>query len=221
MTIAQQFIDKDIKYLEYDFQARKERRDEQIDKKVATENLLLFKTILDNANIEFFLLYGTVLGAIRENDFIEYDTDTDTGIFEEDREKLLKAIPKLLDNGFELIRTKVPDDLVTFMRNDEYIDIGIFSLQKGYYTYQNNLIDKYFLDTLESVNFLGETFLVPSKTELYLEKNYGKDWKTPIKGEPSMNLGWKNYYFRFKRVFLKTRFGQIVKVIVKKVLGRK
>jgi len=220
MTISQQFINQDTEYKDYDFQARKNRRSEIINKTVATENLLFFRDIFYSNNIKFFLLYGTVLGAIREKDFIEHDTDTDIGIFEKDRDGLLHIIPILLDNGFELIRTKAPDDLVTFMRNDEYIDIGIFTEKGKYYTYQENLIDKYFLDRLDVVDFLGENFYLPSHTDKYLEKNYGADWNIPLKNEPAMNLGVKNYYYRFKRRFLKTSFGRNIKTIIKKILGR-
>ena len=219
MTIAEQFINKDIKYKEYDFQGRKNRRDESIDKKIATENLLFIKNTFESFDIKFTLLFGTVLGAVRENDFIEYDTDTDTGIFEEDREKLMKAIPILLENGFELIRTKEPDDLVTFMKNDEYIDVGIFRLIKAelkeYYTYQGHLIGREFLDTLERIEFLGEEFNVPKNKELYLSKTYGRDWEIPRRNEPAMNLGIKNYYYRFRRLFVRTAFGQIIKKLLR------
>lgn len=182
------------------------------------------KKIFYSFDIKFTLLFGTVLGAIRENDFIEYDTDTDIGIFKEDLEKLLKAIPILLDNEFELIRTRAPDDLVTFMRNDEYIDIGIFRLTKKnfieYYTYQGHLIGREFLDILEEIEFLGEKFYVPNNKELYLSKTYGKDWHKPKRNEPAMNIGYANYYYRSKRFFLKTSFGSFLKVRVKKMIGR-
>lgn len=220
MTIYQKFVNENIKYGNYDFKARKDRRDEGMDKETAKFNLLLFHKILNKYNIKFFLLYGTVLGAIREKDFIAHDTDTDIGILEEERKQFLKAIPELIDNGFELIRTKEPDDLVTFMRNDEYIDIGVFVSNGKYYTYQGNLIDKYFLDKLDSIYFLGESFLIPSNIERFLELTYGSNWKIPLKNEPAMNLGWKNVYYRFKRVFLKTAIGKIIKKIIKKLIGK-
>jgi len=37
--------------------------------------------ILNDNNIEFFLVYGTLLGQHRENEFISHDTDIDLGIF--------------------------------------------------------------------------------------------------------------------------------------------
>ena len=128
MTIAQKFINKNVEYKDYDFQGRKLRRNEFINKKIAAKNLFIMKKIFESFDVKFTLLFGTVLVAVRENDFIEYDTDTDTGVFEEDRDKLIQAIPTLLENGFDIIRTKYPDDLVTFMKDDEYIDVGILGI---------------------------------------------------------------------------------------------
>jgi phosphorylcholine metabolism protein LicD len=222
MTIAQQFKDKNIKYLDYDFIARKQRREEKIDKKIAKENLLLFRDIFYKNGINFFLLYGTVLGAIREKDFIEHDTDTDIGIFEKDREKLLKIIPILLENGFELIRTKAPDDLVTFMKNDEYIDIGIFRLEKDNYRYQNNFISKKYLEELDVISFLEYDFFIPINIKKLLKEWYGSDWMIPYKNEPAME-GTKldKFISKIKRIILRNKTFQKNKHIIKKILGKK
>jgi lipopolysaccharide cholinephosphotransferase len=221
MTIAQKFIDKNIEYKDYDFKRRKLQRSEFLDKKTATKNLLLMNSIFKEKNLKFTLLFGTLLGAVREHDFISYDTDTDIGIFEEDREKLLQIIPIILENGFSIIRTKEPDDLVTFMKDDEYIDVGIFRLikrkLKEYYTYQGHLIPRAFLDDLDKIEFLGKEFNVPKNKELYLTKTYGSGWKTPRKNEPALNTGFLNIYYRLRRAFIRTKAG----TLTKKLIGRK
>ena len=48
-----------------------------IDKKKAKENLSLLKRICNEHNLDFILFYGTLLGAIREHDFISHDEDID------------------------------------------------------------------------------------------------------------------------------------------------
>ena len=50
---------------------------------------LLFKTkeLLDEAGIPFILAFGTLLGAIREKDFIKNDPDIDLIIDDEDHQK--------------------------------------------------------------------------------------------------------------------------------------
>jgi lipopolysaccharide cholinephosphotransferase len=220
MTIYQKFVDKNIKYGSYDFKSRKDRRSQKINKEIARDNLLIFRNIFKNHELKFFLLYGTVLGAIRENDFIAHDTDTDVGIFEEDRHLFLNAIPILLKNGFKIIRTKEPDDLVTFMRNDEYIDVGIFSLNGRYYKYQDNLIDKKFLERLDSTSFLGFDFYIPSNIEKFLVKNYGSNWMEPLADEPALQFGIWNKYYLFKRILIRTRFGKVLKTKINKFIKR-
>ena len=186
MTIYQQFMNNAIGYKEYDFKARKERRiQEALNKNIAKENLILLRDIFYNNEQNFFLIYGTLLGAIREKDFIVHDTDTDIGIFEKDKEKFLKIIPQLMDAGFELIRTTEPDDLVTFMRHDEYIDIGIFRKEGNYYRYQNNFIKEEFLQEFIPLEFLETEFLIPKKYDELLRFNYG-NWEKSIVDYPSL-----------------------------------
>ena len=134
MTFAQKFNKTKEKYLDYDFSSRKLRRDPKINRKIARENLLLLKEIFDKNNINFWLMYGTLLGAVRDKDFIIHDFDTDLGLFYSDINKLYELKEQLESNGFDLIRTKFPDDLITFMRKDEYIDLGLFNMKKGLYS---------------------------------------------------------------------------------------
>jgi len=219
MTIAQQFISKDVLYQEYDFEARKKRGKIYLDKKVAKNNLLLFREIFYKNGLEFFLLYGTLLGAIREKNFIEYDSDIDVGIFERDKDKLLKIIPILLDNGFKLIRTKKPDDLVTFMKDDEYIDIGIFREEDEFYKYQNNYIKKELLEEFIYIDFLAQKFLVPKNYEKLLVSWYGKNWNIPIQNFPALaDKGFKKKisYLRWK--FFHSKFYLKVRPIIKSIL---
>ena len=64
-----------------------------IDASIAKQNLLDFKKVLDERNIKFLIMHGTLLGAIREHDFIIHDIDIDTCTLSE--EKLIEAIPAL------------------------------------------------------------------------------------------------------------------------------
>ena len=49
----------------------------RIDKEIAFENLCLLKSILDANGIKFQLAFGTLLGVVREHDFIDHDEDID------------------------------------------------------------------------------------------------------------------------------------------------
>lgn len=152
----------------------------KINKEIATRNLLLLKEILDNNSIEFILLFGTLLGAIRDKGFITYDEDIDLAILEENRTKILDLLFEFRKVGLEVARY---DDrgLLSLIKNEEYIDLYFFK------KYESNilkccgmLIPKLFLEDLMQIDFLGEKFNVPVDYEGYLEYQYGSDWRIPV-----------------------------------------
>lgn len=77
------------------------------------KNLLDFRKCFNDANISFGLIYGTLLGAIRENNFIKHDEDTDVFVLAEDREKVLSILFKLKELG--LVVGRYEEDLLSLI----------------------------------------------------------------------------------------------------------
>ena len=159
------------------------------------------KKILDENNQEFFLAYGTLLGCVRNNDFIPYDNDIDIGIFYDNfdiniinkikESKLFRVASQCgdIENGFE----------ITFIHtNNVPIDIFIYYKIKDNYYYCTSFDEKIYFEKgnyctvwgqcykwghtikgLISFPFKSSHFLIPSNFEEYLEESYGKDWKIP------------------------------------------
>lgn len=151
-----------------------------INRDVCKQNLLDFKRILDNEKIQFGIMFGTLLGAVREQNFIEHDEDTDVYVLAEYRENILSLLFKFKDNGFEVAR--YDESLLTIIRNNDYIDIYFFKkkffkkrvcMQYGY--------DSNFFNKFEQIPFLDTTFNAPNNYLLLLEELYGKDWMIPKK----------------------------------------
>ena len=190
-TIAEVLTNGKEQYLDYDFGARDRRRNGRpLNVAVAQENLLLLKSVFEKHEIPFWLLFGTLLGAVRDRSFIPYDTDTDVGAFAADKDKIIACLPDLQAVGLIPFRTKHPDDLLSLMRGDEYIDIGLFSKHKDlegyeYWNYQNNRVYGEHFDKFDTVSFLDTTFLIPQQAEKLLEAHYGATWKTPVKHQPA------------------------------------
>ena len=164
------------------------------------ECLTDMREILISINLPFFLTFGTLLGQHREGKFIEYDSDIDIGIlFSNFRvssifEKI-EASGKY--DGF-CFKGKLKESLELTYRHKNGTNIDLFL----YYPV-NDGADNYFyaatfwgicdskkegyckwgchINGFKTVEFMGNTYNVPSNTEEVLEEIYGKNWRTPIK----------------------------------------
>ncbi len=182
-----------------------------IDKVVSKENLFLFKSVMEVNGIPFSLAYGTLLGAIRDKDFITHDEDTDVAILKEDESAFLSVLFALQEKGFVVGRYE--DGLLSVVRDGEYIDIYIFKKAAfGYRKFGRTVLkEKYLLDVVEC-NFLGGVFAVPREHINYLLDHYGVEWMTPIKGAHACNPDLSQ---RFSR-YLKCNFPRLF-VILKNI----
>ncbi|QIU93779.1 LicD family protein [Bacteroides faecium] len=183
-----------------------------IDSSIAKQNLLDFKAVLDKRGIKFLLMHGTLLGAIREQQFIKHDIDIDTCTFEE--EKLVEVIPELSQAGLKLCRYE-KNVIYSFIRNNVYIDVYIVNKLKGlispfYVRYLYRIIPRKYFRCTKKMIFLGETFKIPNHSIKLLEFWYGKDWQTPISNSPSNDEDKRGTYLEQHRRFL---FRPIYKII--------
>jgi len=79
--------------------------DENDLKKMQSEELEIFKKtieICERLNLRYFLLGGTLLGAVRHEGFIPWDDDIDIGMFREDYEIFISEAPKHLPENYFL-----------------------------------------------------------------------------------------------------------------------
>ena len=176
-----------------------------MDNEGATKDLLDIKMLLDSKGVQFFLAYGAVLGAIRENDWIEYDDDIDLVITQKLTYKQRKEIGwALWDIGFKTWTDVVWNVYGRFEEAEAGYngteETGIIPCIRNVpvsimFYYDNGKewlcipkkgglpvlgIPYKFLEKGECIKFKGEQFLIPSPKIEYLEFTYGKDWKTPI-----------------------------------------
>lgn len=151
----------------------------KIDKAVAFDNLKIFQDLLNSEGIDIFPAYGTLLGLVRDHDFITWDEDIDLYILKEDESKLEDFLFTLKDNGFALVRYE-RSGLYSFMRNGEYIDIYVLEdIGNGI---RNNAGDLFFEEDFKDVvnyDFKGITLKIPKNHDRHLEFLYG-DWQTPV-----------------------------------------
>lgn len=150
------------------------------------ENLSIF--FKKEFNIELFLIFGTLLGAIREKDFIAHDTDIDMGYISKFTTK--DEVNKEFDLICDVLQSK---NLFIRRRGHKHFDCK--SINKIYYfdiwvSYINKngdfrlapfhvpFIKTDFLP-LKSILFRQTLVNIPQNPELILDKLY-KNWQTPL-----------------------------------------
>lgn len=143
--------------------------------------LLSVKEIL--GDIPFYLGFGTLLGAYRNGNFIEYDDDVDVILKIEYYPEVLGLVKSGCFAEYGLACTRSDGWTITFNFNGEHIDLYFFNRRRtGYYKCGRAFnIDNYQLDNPPTkINFLDTEFNTVSDIESYLLKVYGEDWRIPI-----------------------------------------
>ena len=180
-----------------------------IDTVKATKNLLAVKKILDSNNTRFGLIFGTLLGAVREASFIKHDEDIDLFVLEEDKEKLFNCLHSIIDEGFQVCR--YDKKLLSIIRDDEYIDFYFF--REGYFFYRTCFFGttyrKKYLEETRDFMFLDNIFQVPKDTNKFLKILYGPEWRIPKKNIPAE----ANSPYVKLREYIKKYFPYIFKLI--------
>lgn len=192
----------------------------QINKEKANENLQLLKRILKEQNLNFGLAYGTILGAVRDHDFITHDEDIDLYILKEDETLFLSTLVLLNNYGFNIVRND-RRGLISIMRNGEYIDFYIFSkYKKGIRICSGMLIPEKFLTETIDYPLLGSYYKIPKDYEIFFEYEYGSNWSTPIPYVDFNMTRWKKFSYIIKE-HIKNLLPNFIYIPIKKHLENK
>ena len=153
-----------------------------IDKAVARENLFLLQDICRRGGVDFLLFYGTLLGALREKDFIAHDEDIDLAMPKERMDDFLSLLFSLREEGFEVVRYE-RRGFMSIMRKGEYIDFYFFHPypeHAGLDCCAREIVPSKYIRSTSTIEFLGRSFTVPAEGEGFLEFYYGAGWRTPV-----------------------------------------
>ena len=134
---------------------------------------------------QFFICYGTLLGCIREGDFIAHDDDIDVcfladgGTLQEAANELNHVVHSLRSNG-QAVEVKSP---IQFHWRIAGMEIDVFMAwiqDRCLYSY--NVAAPFTRDQihpLRSYDFKGRDVLVPSNPHAFLKAIYGAGWRVP------------------------------------------
>lgn len=145
----------------------------------------LFSDVLDQ---EVFLLYGTLLGVVRDQDVIMGDDDIDIGmVIEADTPEQAKTIvydmvKKLLLAGHQIAITKI-GRMFKVLVEGLWIDVfPLWEAEGMLWGYRAIKAGKNLILPLISYTIAKHTLPVPNRPEELLEAIYGKEWKVPVSG---------------------------------------
>lgn len=140
-------------------------------------------SFLTQLEVDYFIIYGTLLGHYREGSIIEGDEDVDFASFE-DHYQTIKDGARLLPPGYQLHDTSARHKGPKLYITDPYgweMDIYFFREKDG--AFQSTAIEsntvhmapfaRELVWPLKQANFLGQSTWVPNKTEDWLKHSYG------------------------------------------------
>ena len=154
-----------------------------IKRKLATGPALTALRVLsekmEEAGFSIFLISGTLLGFIRNGDFLTHDTDLDVGIFDGFDPLALRRV--IWATGcFTIMPQRSPHCIRVRHVNGTPIDI--FTHYRTTDDYWHGGVKVSWHNTpfgLKPADFNGISIWIPDDPERYLEENYGIDWRKP------------------------------------------
>lgn len=189
------------------------------------EQLLSTKKLINffrlHCGVYAYMCYGTLLGAIRENNVISYDNDVDIAYISkystlpEIRQELYHISEVLIEHGLlgkiwikrrGILHPTVKDLDLDFAGQmhvrtpDNLLYIDVFSSwvtnNKFYLTpHLYGEIDKADIVPFTSEKIRDIDIVAPKNSRLFLESIYGKEWVKPIKSKKSFKeKKWMNDY---------------------------
>lgn len=147
---------------------------------VSRKNLVDVRWVLHDSDIKWGLIFGTLLGAVRESGLIAHDEDTDLFVFYEDKSKLLAHLPRFVELGFQVARYE--EYLFTILRDGDYIDFYFLRKSGCSRKMPGHAFPSRFFREISQIKIFGTLFPIPADAPKLLERIYGEDWQTPKKG---------------------------------------
>jgi hypothetical protein len=139
--------------------------------------------VLEKNNLEYFISFGTLLGAVRHGGLIPWDTDTDIIIPDRKKEEYISILQKDFGNKYYVVETKEDGVVGSVIRvnlskvNTLHLDLFTYFEEDNNLVFDKKVtIPKNEIFPLSQVNFYQSKFFAPKETEKHLERLYGKDY---------------------------------------------
>jgi len=165
--------------------------------------------LLRQCGIDYFLAFGTLLGAVREGNFIKGDLDIDIIVTNEER--LFESLPFLYKKGL-LINRIFPEELYTFHSANRHGHIDLYvmkDLDKHHVTIQGHRQNRKYFKTIlpdgGGHTLAGKTYPCPANPERLLIHWYGRNWRIPQDKQANINTWYETILKYHRRVIRKAK----------------
>lgn len=191
------------------------------DEELALQNkgLIEIKQILEKAKVPYFLASGTLLGAVREKNFISWDWDVQCYFKAEDVVNRMEELKNLFSNAdfnIEKVNKSFESLKFSLTKYNTLFELTAWYLDGEMRRRITSQLPARFFENPVAIEFLGHTYPCMTPAEDYLEFCYG-DWKTPLRSddkeayiadqfysEPRLKRLIKKYYHQTQKQIRKT-----------------
>lgn len=163
------------------------------------KNMSCLDKIFTDNKLGYFIICGTLIGAVRDKGLIPWDHDIDIGIMETDLPKMLALKDQFASVGMVM---SFDDDIWRIKNKDDitYIDVFLFEKTDKLYRYNDTKNRRRFpsetfglnqLYPLKRYQFGPLNLLGPQKAEEYLDNAYG-NWRVAKVTQSEGFFKWLN-----------------------------
>jgi len=162
--------------------------------------LLALKDALDAEGIAFFLVFGTLLGVVRDGDLLPHDKDMDVGLaWDVPRDSLVQGLEKhgfnLLPQKFDVAVAHEWNISISHPKLNITIDLFFFkqeaeTMVTGFYHPIHPVLWRFSNFGLKTLRYQDREWLVPDPPESFLLDMYGPEWHIPDTGFDGVVSGY-------------------------------
>ncbi len=121
---------------------------------VELDILKLFSEICEKHGLRYYLVGGTMLGAVRHEGFIPWDDDVDVGMPRPDYEKLLTIVREELPDGYDFLHYKQNEEYKRYFSRLVNRNVKIHNASNTKLIVENAWVDIFPFDGMPSGNLM-------------------------------------------------------------------